>query len=299
LSTENGVAPRKGRASASELAVQPKMVPMPDFGVVVFESRHSPDFAASILRQDFSEFLLVISGHARLDGGNRMFRLGADSLVHIPAHTEFRYQDISGQPVTLYSIQYRDSIMLPGLTHTLASLGILHWNFHLGASPLLRAFRRSCTEMLYEQFRQQEGWEAMLVSRLFDLVVSTIRFASRRAPLYQPSFEKDSDSVTRVVNYATRLESEFFHLTTLDEAARATGLSRRRFTALFRSVTGQSWHKRRLDLRLSHARQLLSQTDKTIVAVAFESGFEDLSHFNHVFRQVFGCSPSGLRQTPK
>jgi AraC family L-rhamnose operon regulatory protein RhaS len=291
---------RAPNGAAANLSGRPKAVGMPDFGVVVFESQHAPGFADSVDRQDFSEFLLVISGHVRLDSGDRMFHLGANSLLHSPAQSELRYQDMPRQPVRLCSIQYRDEILPTKLTRQLADLGVLHWNFRTTASPLLQALQRACKEMLYEQYCQQPGWETVLVSRMFDLVVDTLRFASRRAPaLCQPSFEKNSDSVMRVMQYAKRLESEFSHLTTLDEAASSTGLSRRRFTALFRSVTGQSWHQRLLDLRLAHARFLLSQTDRTIVAVAFDSGFGDLSHFNHVFRQAFGCSPSAIRRKPK
>jgi AraC-like DNA-binding protein len=307
LLSKHGSPPSEGGAgrgipdgAGTDSVRRTEPVAMPAFGVVAFESRHAPGFATPVLRQDFSEFRLVISGQARLDSGNRMFLLGADSLVHAPAQSELRYQDMPNQPVTLCAIQYRDEILPANLTRQLTDLGVLHWNFRMAASPLLRALRYACKEMLYEQYRQQPGWETVLVSRMFDLVVETIRFASQRTlPLYQPSFEKNSDSVSRVVKYATRLESEFFHFTTLDEAAQATGLSRRRFTALFRSVTGQSWHKRLLDLRLAHARRLLSQTDRTIIAVAFESGFADLSHFNHVFRQAFNCSPSAIRREPR
>jgi AraC-like DNA-binding protein/mannose-6-phosphate isomerase-like protein (cupin superfamily) len=290
------VAPVGARDRADQLVTRPKIAPMPDFGVLVLESRHAPGFATSFISQSCSEFMLIISGHARLEGDNRVFRLEADSLVHFPAKTEFCYRDLPGKSVTLYAIQYRDEILPPALTQKLASLRLTHWNSRFTESPLLRAFRSACKEMLFEQYRQQSGWETVLISRLYDLAVRAVRFASLRSSPDLPSFSKDSDSVMRVINYAARLESEFFHLRTLDDAALATGLSRRRFTALFRSVTGQSWHKRLLDLRLAHARLLLSQTDRTIIAVAFESGFEDLSHFNHVFRQAFGCSPSTFRR---
>jgi AraC-like DNA-binding protein len=48
-------------------------------------------------------------------------------------------------------------------------------------------------------------------------------------------------------------------------------------------------------LRLAHARKLLLQTEASIAVAAFESGFEDLSHFNRAFRKAFGCPPRKLR----
>ena len=284
-----------GEQPAADLVSRFKSVAMPEFGVVVFESRHPPGFASLVLEQDLSQFLLVRAGHARFEGGGRVFHLGPGSLVHTPAKSSYHIRDKVGQPVTLYTIQYRERILPASLVWRLGRLGMLHWNVHRAGSPLLRTLPSICNELLYEQCCHQIGWESVLVARLVDLVVCTARLGARQAPHYQPSLEKLSDSVARVGSYATRLRSEFYLPTTLDDAARATGLSRRRFTALFRSVTGLSWHKYLLGLRLDHARQLLSHTNNIILSVAFESGFDDLSHFNHMFRQIVGCSPSAYR----
>ncbi|HMH27989.1 MAG TPA: helix-turn-helix domain-containing protein [Steroidobacteraceae bacterium] len=49
--------------------------------------------------------------------------------------------------------------------------------------------------------------------------------------------------------------------------------------------------------RLDHAAQLLAQTrrDTSITAVAFDSGFNDLSTFSRVFRRKFGVAPREYR----
>jgi hypothetical protein len=50
-----------------------------------------------------------------------------------------------------------------------------------------------------------------------------------------------------------------------------------------------------LGLRLNHAAGLLAETDHSVLAVAFESGFDDLSNFNHGFKAAYGCSPLTYR----
>ncbi|MEO6183911.1 MAG: helix-turn-helix transcriptional regulator, partial [Verrucomicrobiota bacterium] len=74
--------------------------------------------------------------------------------------------------------------------------------------------------------------------------------------------------------------------------------SRRHFTDIFRKVTGESWKQYIHKLRLEHSRKLLLQTEKTVTAAAFESGFEDLSYFNHAFKKAFSCSPQAIRLQP-
>ena len=50
------------------------------------------------------------------------------------------------------------------------------------------------------------------------------------------------------------------------------------------------------NLRLEHARRLLLETENSVLAVAFECGFENASNFHRAFKAAFGCSPSVFRQ---
>lgn len=53
-----------------------------------------------------------------------------------------------------------------------------------------------------------------------------------------------------------------------------------------------------LENRLERARHMLTDSrfrDRTIGAIAFDTGFGDLSYFNRAFRRRFGASPSDIR----
>jgi len=52
-----------------------------------------------------------------------------------------------------------------------------------------------------------------------------------------------------------------------------------------------------LEKRLQHARYLLNHHGKTVTEAAFESGFENLSHFSRSFKYRFGNSPAVAKQT--
>jgi len=64
---------------------------------------------------------------------------------------------------------------------------------------------------------------------------------------------------------------------------------------LFREVTGESWLSYLRRLRLEHARSLLRDRNRSIAAVAFESGFEDLSSFYRAFKTATGMVPHQWR----
>jgi methylphosphotriester-DNA--protein-cysteine methyltransferase len=48
-------------------------------------------------------------------------------------------------------------------------------------------------------------------------------------------------------------------------------------------------------LRVKEAKRLLAETDNSITAVCFACGFNNLTHFNRVFRGAEGCSPRQYR----
>jgi AraC family transcriptional regulator, dual regulator of chb operon len=49
-------------------------------------------------------------------------------------------------------------------------------------------------------------------------------------------------------------------------------------------------------LRLQYAADLLAGTDDAVVAVSMQAGFENLSHFYHLFRREFGLAPARYRE---
>ena len=54
------------------------------------------------------------------------------------------------------------------------------------------------------------------------------------------------------------------------------------------------------NMRLSHSRWLLLNTNRTVTQVAFECGFSDCAHFRRWFQKTNGVSPKefrGKRQT--
>ncbi len=98
-------------------------------------------------------------------------------------------------------------------------------------------------------------------------------------------------------DYVSRLATEFYEATTIDEAAASLGMSRRAFTKLFSEVTGVTWltHVRRL--AVNHAKHQLAQTNLSIASVAFECGFNDLSTFYRQFKSQVGESPKAYRKS--
>ena len=80
------------------------------------------------------------------------------------------------------------------------------------------------------------------------------------------------------------------------ELARHASLSEDYLTACFRKELGVTPIAYLNRYRVHQARQLLSDTDKTITEIAMEVGFSDSSYFSRVFRREVGLSPEAYRR---
>ena len=103
-------------------------------------------------------------------------------------------------------------------------------------------------------------------------------------------------SVYRAIDY---MEEKFHESLTLGEVARRAFLSPAYFSHVFRETTSTCFAHYLQQIRIREAKRLLRQTDRTVTSVAFDSGFNNLSHFNRVFRKLEGISPTQYRNARK
>jgi len=92
------------------------------------------------------------------------------------------------------------------------------------------------------------------------------------------------------------MEENFLYNLRLEEFARLCGRSVSTFKRDFREHLHTTPGRWLLDRRLHHAQILINTTDKSMSEIAYESGFENASHFNRAFKQRLGITPGHLRK---
>ncbi len=100
------------------------------------------------------------------------------------------------------------------------------------------------------------------------------------------------ERVERVFEFVT---NHFQHPIALEDAAGQANLTVPAFCRFFRKLTGKTFIQFLNEIRISHACSLLAKGDMGIAAISYESGFNNLSHFNKQFRQITGTSPREYR----
>jgi transcriptional regulator GlxA family with amidase domain len=100
----------------------------------------------------------------------------------------------------------------------------------------------------------------------------------------------------KLTEAVTLMEANIEEPLSTDEIAQLAGISRRQLERLFKQYLGSLPSRYYLELRLKRARQLLRDTNHSIVQVGLMCGFSSGSHFSTAFGALFGNTPREERQ---
>ena len=82
----------------------------------------------------------------------------------------------------------------------------------------------------------------------------------------------------------------------LEEMAETTSMSKSSFCRYFKSETGKTYTQFLNELRIAKACELLVNTDMAVARICYETGFNNISHFNKQFRRYKGYAAMEYRK---
>ena len=101
----------------------------------------------------------------------------------------------------------------------------------------------------------------------------------------------------RLVKQASAyIQQNYTRSFSLVELSNTIGVSKGYLSRIFKMDTGISLWDYLNRYRIQKAKELLLLTDESITAIAANVGYEDISYFSRVFREIVGCSPRAFRQ---
>ncbi len=83
---------------------------------------------------------------------------------------------------------------------------------------------------------------------------------------------------------------------TRETISKTNGFSPDHFAREFKSYTGKSIRGYINEVRVKTALELLSQSNRKVIDIAYDVGFESLRSFNRVFLRITGGTPTNYRE---
>ncbi len=107
---------------------------------------------------------------------------------------------------------------------------------------------------------------------------------------------RDSRSLEKIKHILKYVENHYTEKITIADIAKEAGMSQSHFMKYFRNRMGISFVSYLNEYRLTMASRLLAASDSSILNIASEAGFENLSYFNRLFKKRFGMTPRDYRR---
>ena len=135
------------------------------------------------------------------------------------------------------------------------------------------------------------------VVRLFNLLYR-LSLVDDARELSSSSFinAKEENEDERVHKIKEYIATHYMRDISIRQLADMTCMNVDSFTRFFRNKTGRTPNRYIIDYRLGVAARMLLNSQLSVSEIGFSCGFNTLSHFNRLFRESKGCTPSEFRE---
>lgn len=243
----------------------------------------------------FNKFIFVLEGKKMIHLRNKSWLLTTDKAVFFRkmAYSQERFRDIEWEVLCFYCPdnylrqvfkEYRSQFPLKDMP--VYSNDML---FEINVNAITRAFFYSIVPYFQQQPQPSENLLELKFKELLFSILSDpangqlLSYVNNMSDQYRPLLQEI-------------MEANFTFNLTLPEFARIAQRSlatfKREFTEIYHITPGK-WLAQK---RIGHAKHLLDTSKKNVNEIAYDSGFENSTHFSRVFKEHFALSPMQYRK---
>ena len=143
--------------------------------------------------------------------------------------------------------------------------------------------------------RQAVGWR-LVVKSLLLMLLALIYRQFEKSSGYSEEIRHFQSAYAKLSPAIQYMEEHFKENIPLAVLAQESHMSVNYFSSYFSNTMNITVSEYLIRMRLTHACTQLLTTGNSILSIALESGFENISYFNRVFRKAYGVSPSQYRK---
>ncbi|MBA4493829.1 helix-turn-helix domain-containing protein [Paenactinomyces guangxiensis] len=248
------------------------------------------------------ELIYMEEGTASLQMGTSLITLKAGEAIFIPSGQLHAAYPVEKTPFRLHAIVFHANLINSFTYDTIQTRYIdlisgphpffpiiIHENIQWMENVL------KSIQMIIQQFQRKEPVFELTIKAHLLMLVSEIIKNTRSED--KPKNPHDSVKINRIKQVLQYIEQHYSEKISIRELARIIQMSEGHFSRFFKSVVRMTPVEYMNTLRINRAAKLLRETDRRIIDISMDVGFDNPSYFIKIFKQQKKCTPSQFRKS--
>ena len=152
--------------------------------------------------------------------------------------------------------------------------------------------------MIMKKMLVQDGSDNLYsLLNIFKILSNSKDHTLLSSPSFLQTFQSDDcDPMRKVIQFILQ---NFHEPIKYKDLLKIANMSSTSFSVLFKKTHNMTFKEYLVKIRVGYACRLLGDDDKSVSQISFESGFENLSNFNRLFKKFKGVTPSEFKYNQK
>jgi AraC-like DNA-binding protein len=262
---------------ASSIFVKREVVPYMDY-----PWHYHPEFEIIFVEKSYG--IRLMGNHVgNFSDGDLMF-IGPN-LPHVWKNDVDFYKENKDLMVDVYVIQFREEALGKGF-FDIPEFTLIKKLFLLGQQGFLikGEDQREISELIKKVYSSSGIDRLIMFFKTLDAISKSKDYDLLSSPGYTNSVNiSDTERINKVMNYLMENYNKEFNL---KEIADLVSLNISSFCRYFRSRTHKTCSQFINEIRIAHACKLLINRNMTITEICYETGYNNISHFNRQFKLI-------------
>ena len=139
----------------------------------------------------------------------------------------------------------------------------------------------------------EQGFQRMLLLLQMILDLATSKEYKVLSRNFTATNDRTNPAIEKIIAYSFK---HFLEPISLSEIAAVAEMSVPGFCRFFKKNIKKTYFNFLQELRIGHACKLLNDTEKPILEICYDSGYNSWAHFSKQFKQIKGMAPSAYRK---
>ncbi|WP_101845251.1 AraC family transcriptional regulator [Halobacillus sp. Marseille-P3879] len=257
--------------------------------ISLYESQHNEKDMVNSHFHHTHQILYTLEGEGTCILSEQQHEIARDNYIIIPPLTE--HSIMAKSKMTILVLEFDTGVLSDDVQRQLIPTVFQKARVQKLSTFDSSELRQLLRKMLYEQSHGDRFWEMALKVYMTELLFTIARS-------YQETPQADTNTL-RVERLRHYIDTRYFDIKNAEDIANRMGMSKRYMQSIFKEYNDITPMQYLTEVRLGLVKQLLVETEKDIVSICFEVGFESLSTFYRLFKKHIGVPPNMYRKTQR